>query len=163
MAMIVKLGNSDLVAIVDDEDAKLVLEYKWSARVLHHTTYAFTNIVLPTSKRTILFMHNLIMGYIGVDHIDRNGLNNRKSNMRSATKAQNNMNRGVHGDNTSGFKGVAFSKRDKKWRARIQLKYRTIYLGVFTSKEGAALAYDKAAKELFGEFAVLNFPGGGLK
>jgi hypothetical protein len=101
-------------------------------------------------------MHRLIMGPgPQVDHKDGNGLNNRRSdNLRFATDTQNRANQKVRKDSTTGFKGVR-PHRDK-FQARIRVKGREITLGSFATPEEAALAYNAAAKECFGEFARPN-------
>jgi hypothetical protein len=89
------------------------------------------------------------------DHIDRNGLNNLEENLRNATNHQNSMNRGNFG--AVKYRGVAYDCRGYI-KAHIQLSGKGIHLGYFKTEEEAAHAYDKAAKEYFGEFAYLNFP-----
>jgi hypothetical protein len=101
-----------------------------------------------------LFHHGVLVK--GLDHIDRNTSNNRIENLRQATASQNSANRKIKNTNTSGFVGVSFQRKNKKWRA----KAGVIYLGLFHSREAAARAYDKKAFELYGEFAHLNFPDG---
>lgn len=91
-----------------------------------------------------------------VDHIDGNPLNNRRSNLRPATHAQNNRNR--RGWSASGYKGVYWDKQRRKWQARIQHNDRMQHLGYFNSRIEAARAYDDAARDLFGPYAALNFP-----
>jgi hypothetical protein len=104
-------------------------------------------------------MHRAILeGAPQVDHIDGDGLNNQRSNLRPATQAQNMANSRKYSTNTSGFKGVGWHKAAKKWRADITFDYKTRYLGLFPTAEDAARAYDSAAKSLFGVFACLNFP-----
>ena len=93
-----------------------------------------------------------------VDHINGNPLDNRKSNLRICTNAENQRNRGVNKNNTSGYKGVCWAKQNKKWKARIKHNGKLIHLGYYKDKEEAARAYDKKAKELHGEYAYLNFP-----
>jgi len=104
-------------------------------------------------------MHRLIMDApdgTDVDHRNMDRVDNRRSNLRLATRAENLRNQGLSRNNTSGFKGV--SRLDGKWRAEIRVKWKLIYLGLFDDKVEAARAYDTAAKEHFGEFARLNFP-----
>jgi hypothetical protein len=107
-------------------------------------------------------LHNAIMGPGLFDHIDGDGLNNRRANLRPASIRQNVHNSRMPTTNKSGFKGVFKPKGRQRWDARIQPtvrgKNRTIYLGSFLDKEDAARAYDDAARKIFGEFARLNFP-----
>ena len=107
-------------------------------------------------------MHREIMNApegLVVDHINRNGLDNRKVNLRLATAMQNvwNSKRNVNTD-SSKYKGVSWDKNKHKWRASIGIDRKTKHLGYFEDEKMAAKAYDKAAKEHRGEFAVLNFP-----
>jgi hypothetical protein len=92
------------------------------------------------------------------DHVNRNGLDNRKQNLRNCTARENNLNVGARKGATSRYKGVYLNRRMKKWAACIKSGDRKIHLGYFKSEQAAAQAYDRAAKELFGEFAYLNFP-----
>ena len=87
------------------------------------------------------------------DHINGVRDDNRFSNLRLATSSENMCNRGKQVDNTSGFKGVIWNKRDKKWRAQIMQMNRRVYLGHFDSPEAAHQAYVEAAKRLHGDFA----------
>ena len=94
-----------------------------------------------------------------VDHINRNGLDCRDSNMRIATSSQNHMNQPKFtGTYSSRYKGVSWNKQREKWEVYIQVDYKKIRLGFFNIEEDAARAYDKAAIEHYGEFAILNFP-----
>ena len=93
---------------------------------------------------------------IEVDHINRNRKDNRLENLRFATRQQNIWNRGINKNNTSGYKGVFWNKQSNRWAAKIWLNYKQIHLGLFDSKEDAALAYNIAAKEYFGEYACPN-------
>jgi hypothetical protein len=88
----------------------------------------------------------------------RNGLDNRRSNLRPATPSQNSGNARRPSDNTSGFKGVTFYGRTGRWRAYIGGHLRQRHLGYFRTAEEAARAYDEAAIDTWGEFAHLNFP-----
>jgi len=93
-----------------------------------------------------------------VDHIDGNGLNNRKSNLRLCTHSQNTYNRRPNRNCSSRYKGISFHKMSKKWEVAICCKGKREHLGRFDDEVKAALAYDRKAKQLFGEFAYLNFP-----
>ena len=103
-------------------------------------------------------MHNVIMkpseGFI-VDHINGNGLDNRRSNLRIVTRQQNTFN-SVHKGGTSKYKGVALDKESGLWRAYIAKDGKRTWLGRFPDELSAAIAYDKAAKDMFGEYAKLN-------
>jgi hypothetical protein len=111
-----------------------------------------------------VLMHRIVMetpeGSF-TDHIDGNGLNNTRNNLRICTKHQNQMNRRLPTTNKTGYKGVSVYRSKRKkflWRSEIQMNRKTIYLGLYFCLIKAAKAYDEAAKELFGEFAKLNFP-----
>lgn len=157
--------SQGLVAIVDDDDRELVSGYSWTPRQGANTCYAYTNIPHPSGggRQTKLYMHRLILGLAHGDprqgdHIDGNGLNNRRSNLRFATRSQNQLNR-VGVDRTSTYKGV--SKNHSGWRARIYLDRTEHYLGTFPTEQEAVAAYDSAASRIHGEFARPNFPQGG--
>jgi hypothetical protein len=91
-----------------------------------------------------------------VDHINGNGLDNRRDNIRACSCSQNLMNRQNHRPTTSGYKGVSLHKRNKTWRATINLNGKQIYAGCYATPVEAALAYNAKAIELFGEFARPN-------
>ena len=91
-----------------------------------------------------------------VDHIDRNKLNNHVSNLRWATIIENSGNKLTYKGSVSKYKGVSFHKLSKKWQAELQANGKRKYLGLFKSEKEAALAYNKKAKEIFGDFALLN-------
>ena len=147
------------VALVDDEDYELVNQYRWhvreDARPGHRSgPYAGTCLPGPGGKFVFVFMHTLVTDFPKPDHIDGNGLNNQRSNLRPATAGQNCANR--RGWGRSPYKGV--TPNGRKWVARIGYDHKIRNLGNFTSEEDAARAYDAAAIELYGEFARLNFP-----
>lgn len=105
-----------------------------------------------------LRMHCLIMGFVEgyeIDHKDRDGLNNTRRNLRRATQSQNLMNQAKR-LGKSKHKGVSEEVKTGKWRARIQIKGSTLYLGLYGTEEGAAAAYNEAAKLYFDEYARLN-------
>ena len=143
-------------AIVDAEDYPRLSRYKWYACKKRHIFYACRR-----KGNKIVSMHREIINApeeLLVDHIDRDGLNNRKSNLRLCTIAQNNRNSSPHRNAASKYKGVSWTKCCRKWRARIRPNRRTIYLGLFDDEIEAARTYDRKAEQLFGQFAYLNFP-----
>ena len=112
-------------------------------------------------RRTIR-MHRVILERMGhknfacSDHIDRDMLNNLRSNLRLATARQNGCNCDKRQDNTSGYIGVSWYKRDKKWQVKIRVNGKLKHLRYFDDVKDAARVYDKAALKYHGEFAVLN-------
>jgi len=145
------------VALVDDEDFERVNQYKWYATKSYNTYYAVRNIAVCKNKQTIQTMHYFIMGEKWIDHIEHNGLDNQKHNLRPCTNHQNTMNRKLNINASSKYKGVTLYRDNKRWKSQIQFKYKKLNLGLFISEIYAAKAYDEKAKELFGEFANLNF------
>lgn len=101
-------------------------------------------------------MHTVLLGEKGIDHINGNGLDNRRFNLRVASNSQNQMNRGKFAEAHSAFKGVTWHKRDRRWTARIKVNGRRIYLGSFKNERDAAHAYNLAAVSNFGAFARIN-------
>ena len=148
-------------AIIDDEDFEWLNQWKWYAYKAPHTYYA-GRCIHGDDHQIILPMHRFILGLEPgnkkhVDHVNQNGLDNRRENIRLCSKSQNGMNRGKQKNNISGYKGVSWHKKNKKWHAYININTKRIFLGLFDSKISAAKTYDKAAKKYFGEFACLNF------
>jgi hypothetical protein len=147
-----------LVALVDEVDYERVLAVgKWYANPSGVTYYARKNF-WRAGRCFSIRMHTLITGWSYVDHRNGNGLDNRRSNLRQASDRQNAQNRGRRSDNTSGFKGVSWDDQQQAWSASICVDSVQQRLGRFSSREEAALAYDAAAAQHFGEFARLNFP-----
>jgi len=149
------------VALIDDEDYELVSRYKWCAVYSPHSkTYYAASAVRDrdTAARTRLMMHAVIMGSKSIDHADHNGLNNQRYNLRFATTSQNTANQRIRSDNTSGFKGVSLDRRNNRWQSYIRINGSRMGLGSYPDPVDAAIAYDYAARELFSEFAFLNFP-----
>lgn len=140
------IGN---YALIDNNDFKLVSQFKWTAHRCGNTIYAATKI-----NRKTVEMHRLILGIIDpkikTDHKDRNGLNNQRYNLRECTHAQNISNMRIRTGGTSGFRGV-YKKGDK-----FIAKIRDRHIGCFKTEIEAALAYNKEAIIEFGKFANLN-------
>ena len=111
-------------------------------------------------ERKSEYIHRLVMNFPdgNIDHKNRNKLDARKANLRVCSMSENLANTTKRITNTSGFKGVMFFKRDSKWQAQITKDYKKIHIGYFDTAEAAAIAYDQKAKQLFGDFALLNFP-----
>jgi len=148
------------VAFIDDADADLVSSYKWYAVLSDRTWYARTTITAE-GKRRGLYMHRLIMGQplgLQVDHIDRDGLNNRRDNLRLATNAQNRTNQRINAKNTSGYRGVHWSKQAKKWMAQTEHLGKHIHFGCYDNPVDAAKAYDKGMRAIHGPHCHSNFP-----
>lgn len=144
-------------AIIDDDDYPLISKYKWHVAKSHvpNIYYARTTIYQNGKSKTLL-MHRLISGDRYVDHVNRNGLDNRKINLRTCTISENMANRRKFQNKSSMMKGVR--PIGKFYEARITKGKKTYQLGNFLTEKDAALAYDRMAEELFGEFAVLNYP-----
>lgn len=140
-------------ALVDNADFEYLNQWKWyySGR-LRGTSYA----VRRGPEQTKIYMHKLIVNKPGfyTDHIDGNGLNNQRSNLRYATNQQNQANTSKQINNKTGYKGVYASRN--KWRARLHILRKGIDGGTYDTKEEAAIAYNRLAIKHFGEFARLN-------
>lgn len=148
-------------AVVDNEDYEYLSQWKWC----YNNGYASRGLT-AAEKRELgvtsgrVLMHREIMGQpngMMIDHIDGNGINNQRSNLRICSNKENAKNQRMQRNNTSGFKGVSWIKRDKKWRAVIYYNGKLRILGTFQIKEEAADAYDRAACELYGNYALPNF------
>jgi hypothetical protein len=147
------------VGWVDDEDYDRVSKYKWCARFRYRTYYAQTRTARSDGRRSLLLHRFVLNAQPGseIDHIDGNGLNCQKSNLRFVTHQQNMRNMRLRKDSTTGYKGVSYWKKDKKWQARIRVNGEPVYLGCFDDPTKAALAYDEAARKYHGEHAKPNF------
>lgn len=142
-------------ALIDEEDWERINSYKWRIKSSSNTEYA------QTGDSKSVFLHRFIMSPPNnkeIDHINGNGLDNRKKNLRICTRSQNIINRKF--DNKTGYRGVKWYKPYKKWTAVITKNYKSYNLGYFLNKEDAAHAYNKAAIKYHGNFAQLNKIGG---
>ena len=144
-----------LAALIDDEDWSLVSKYKWWAAPAWHTFYAKTDGRRPDGSRFKLRMHRLLLmppDGLEVDHINGDGLDNRRENLRLATHAENSRNLRMPSTNSSGLKGASWHKAAQKWRSRIIINGQDIHLGLFLTAEAAHAAYCVASAKYHGEF-----------
>lgn len=148
-------------AKIDHSDSDLVNRYVWSIERKGHTSYAVCYLD-PSDLTRCIRMHRLIMQPKPdevVDHIDGNGLNNQRFNLRICTLAENSRNRRKSPGRSSNYKGVTKTTGRKKcWKAQIATGAKVRSIGYFATEEEAARAYDLAAVDVFGQFACLNFP-----
>jgi len=151
------LGEGEF-AILDPQDYYRLANFKWFLK----DKYALRSFKLTPEKTQFVAMHREIMncpeGFL-IDHINNNSLDNRRANLRQATRAQNTYNRKKTRVKTSSqFIGASFNKRIGKWTAHISYKNKKIWLGSFKTELEAARAYDEAARKYHKDFARLNFP-----
>lgn len=159
--ILVPVAGSQQMALVSPEDEGLVFAYRWHIDARRDPTGRTrprrirTNGRLPNGRR-MFALHQLVMGFPPglIDHINGDVFDNRRENLRLANKSGNRANAKPNGDRR--FKGVTRNRH--RWEACLFRDGKRRYLGLFPTEEAAALAYDAAAKEHFGEFARLNFP-----
>ena len=150
----------DKIALVDDADFATINQHKWYAEKIGRRWYAARRRWIPggKGKSQKIYMHQDILGPRPegkeVDHKDRDGLNNQRSNLRWATRTQNNANRARRASRC-GYQGVY--PDGNRFLAKISDGKRQVYLGCFKTPEDAARAYDAAATKIHGEFATVNF------
>jgi hypothetical protein len=153
----IRLSNGHS-ALVDDKDYKSLSAYSWYE--MHGYAVRIENYRDDKKMRgRIIRMHRLITKAPKdkyVDHINGNRLDNQRSNLRLVSPSENQYNRKIGKNNTSGYKGVHWSKSMSAWEANIRCQNKWTYLGKFENIQEAALAYNEAAKRMFGKFAVLN-------
>lgn len=158
--------RGNYITLVDDEDYEYLNQWKWG---LDNGGYVARSTHLSTSENSRqnkrYFMHKVInqtpIGF-QTDHINGNKLDNRRVNLRNATKSQNQANTRIYKNNKTGFKGVIFSRakdKTKPYQAQIKYHKKNIFLGCFKTAEEAAYAYNNEAMKLHGEFARLNILG----
>ena len=147
-------------ALIDDEDYHLVNQFKWYA-IVRRSAKSERWYVETSNQGKHILMHRFILEIpsgLQCDHINGNGLDNRRCNLRIVTNTQNQMNTNKRKNKCSSrFKGVVWDKERRKWIAYITLNQKSHYLGRFSSEIEAAKVYDKAAKKHFREYAKLNF------
>jgi hypothetical protein len=156
---------------INAEDIGIWEQHRWHASILDNRPdrvikkpYVYTTVYLGMQdgkpKLQTVYLHRKLMDAgkgQTVDHINGDPLDNRRENLRLATRSEQNMNRGLSSNNTSGFKGICYLKRDRKWWAYIHVNRKRTSLGYFDTPEEAARAYDRAAVQMHGEFALLNY------
>ena len=148
------------VALVDDDDYVFLIQWDWYAKISSGNKLYAARSVNNKLKKGVITMHSVILPApdgMEPDHINGNGLDNRRRNLRPATHQQNMWNRKPVSGSSSLFKGVSWHGPGQYWKAYIKINDKQQHLGCFWSEEDAARAYNKAARELHGEFAKLNF------
>lgn len=148
-----------LYALVDGKDYEQLNKHNWYVNKIGNTYYAMKHTPAQNGKQGIILMHRVILGLskgVEADHRNGCGLDNRRVNLRPATRNQNQWNRRPQ-VKTSKYKGVSWNKGAKKWKAQIRFDSKKIHLGYFDSEIEAAKAYGRKAKEMFGEFARINY------
>ena len=148
----IKLSNTDMVSIIDNEIFEVISKRKWQ---MNQGGYACCSSSKGNGKRGVnLLAHWVLNAKKGqfIDHINGNKLDNRKQNLRFCTLKQNGGNRTCHTLNKSGYKGVTLDKHGKKWQVYVAGKYG----GVFKSAKNAAKKYNELAIKEWGDFARLN-------
>lgn len=162
MAKEIELTNG-MKAIVDDEDYDYLLDYNWRALKNGKTYYAIFGKRV-NGKYSNTWMHRMIMDAKNredeINHIDHNGLNNQKNNLRKTTHKKVMWQKNAADSKPTKFKGISFHKPSKKWRARIFVDGKMKYLGYYKNEIEAAKGYDNEQKKHYGEFANLNFKEG---
>jgi len=162
VSLVNRWGVQVAEALIDSSDLDDVRQYRWCLA----DDYVVTSVRVDSGKFRQVKLHRHLLrtqlsalpGMDG-DHISRDKLDNRRSNLRVATEAQNSANRSKHRNNTSGFVGVTRIRKTGRWEARISVDGSPRCLGTYGTAEEAARAYDTAALELRGEFAVTNLRG----
>ena len=149
-------------AIVDKKDFDFLNQFKWFAYKSDNNFYAKRSVIAfenGIKKTKTIRMHRFILkakkGQY-VDHVNHNGLDNRRKNLRLCSNAENIRNQRKRACNTSGFRGVYWHGQTQKWIAQIKVNYKGIALGYFENKIDAAIAYDKAAIKFHKKFAMTN-------
>ncbi|MGA2323079.1 MAG: HNH endonuclease [Sedimentisphaerales bacterium] len=148
-------------AIVDQKDFYRLNKLEWLVKEDYDSIYAVRFFRRPGESSKLISMHRFICNPpagLLIDHINCNGLDNRRDNLRLATHSQNNCNRPKRKNTTSRFVGVHFAKKMNKWAAQIKYRGGKKWLGYFDNETDAAKAFDAAARKYHGEFARLNFP-----
>jgi len=160
--MVKKIVTSNgMETLVDDEDYIELSKYKWCAYWNKTSKSWYVIRTDYTNGKTTIYMARYILNCpddMQVDHINHDTMDNRKSNLRICYKFENIRNRKWNDNNTSGYKGVYWHKRDRKWRSQYGINKTRKYIGSYNNPIVAALMYDDVVSKVYGEFASLNFP-----
>lgn len=162
----IELSRGRDQAVVDDEDYEYLNQWRWQVIIRGNTKHAMRRKHLYVDEdgnqvQTTIYMHRLIAERAGIDtsqlidHIDRDGLNNQRNNLRPATKKQNAENTVSHSHNTSGHRGVSWYKQTKKWSAQITQNGKKIHLGYFSDKDEAIKERLKAEKKYWTHYQTI--------
>ena len=152
-------------AIVDWRDVEWLKKLKWYFNESPNGTGYAARIKLQGGERLLISMHRAVFlrynprladAFDDIDHINGNKLDNRLSNLRSATRHQNSGNRGANKNNKSGYKGVNFYSKNNSWKAQIMDNGKKRHIGYYATPEEAALAYNIESARIFGEFGYQN-------
>lgn len=150
-------------ALVDDEDYEALVAHRWVTFRKGNLFYAGRNARQPDGSRKYQFMHRIILDApagLQVDHVNHDGLDNRRVNLRLAPGSLNHANARPIPNRTSPYKGVSWGRAHGKWTASIRIDGRSRNLGSFDYEWDAARVYDDAAREAWGAYAYQNFPAG---
>jgi hypothetical protein len=146
----IKLTNGDY-AIVDNNDYLFLNSYTWTCLQSKGNRTKYAQSRMGIKNESMIYMHRFILDAKKnqiIDHKNRNGLDNRRKNLRFCTASENQWNKSLYSKNVSGYTGVSWHKNGEKWQARISAHNKTYFLGLFTDKKEAVLAYKNKSKEL---------------
>ena len=156
--------TKDKFALVDDDDYYWLSQWNWFAVEIKNTWYARRSKkkgVLRSNEKYEIYLHRIVMRCSDIDfvidHLDKNGLNNQKENLRMCTKSENNKHTSSHKNSSSQYLGVSYDKNRNKWSANLMNNGKRILFKRYNTEIEAAKAYDITAKTQFGVYANLNF------
>lgn len=146
-------------ALVDDGDFDSVNRWKWSFQKMPTVDGYAVRVVKENGRYRKIYLHRFLCGFPTgkvIDHVDGDGLNNQRENLRVCVQHENISNQRKKKNNTSGFKGVSFHRRTGKWAAQITFQRVKRHIGLFPDAQSASDAYDQASKKTHGEFGLPN-------
>lgn len=155
-----EIEYNDKIILIDDEDYELFCSHNWHFVKGRNTFYLYTNIIKDKKRKTVA-LHQIILTCpkdMCIDHIDRNGLNNQRSNLRVCNRSENQCNQFKRKNTSSQYRGVSWNKYQQRWECYINKDQKRTFIGKFKSEVEAARKWDEYAKKIHGEFARLNFP-----